>query len=100
MPAFLDDSPEIEEVARSLTTGGVIIIPFLIGRGLHGAVDIADRFGLKVSQAELPPLERNVGGCRIVLDLPIGSLPEIQRLVTELAHAALGELEQAETQHA
>jgi len=92
MPAFLDDEPSIEAVASSLRHESAILVPFLIGRGLHGAIDIAERFGLVVGGDAEPPVLQPTGERRVVLDLPVGCLPEIMDLVVEMATEACQEV--------
>jgi len=93
--AFLEDEPSIESVALATAEGDVVVIPFLIGRGAHASVDIAAAFGLHVSDRPELPILREVGGRRVVLDLPIGCHAEIMDLVVELASDALGRLRKA-----
>jgi len=87
-PAFLDDEPGIEAVASSLRHPATILIPFLVGRGLHGAVDIAERFGMVVDQSAQPPVLQRTGDRRVVLDLPVGCWPGMFDLVVDLATEA------------
>jgi sirohydrochlorin cobaltochelatase len=94
--AFLDDEPSIEEVARSLEDGDAVLIPFLIGSGIHASVDVARRFGLSPLSDDAPPLVQVVGGRRIVLDVPIGCHPAIVDIVVDLASGALGHLRDAQ----
>lgn len=88
LPTFLDDEPGIEAVASVLRHPTAILIPFLIGRGLHGAVDIAERFGMVVDQSAEPPVLQRSGDRRVMLDLPLGCWPEIFDVVLELAMEA------------
>jgi len=93
-PAFLDDEPSIEAVASSLRHEVAILIPFLVGRGLHGAVDVAERFGMVVDRGTEPPVLRRTGDRHVVLDLPVGWLPGMFDLVVEMSmeacHAVAG----------
>jgi len=90
LPAFLDDEPKIEVVARSLVHGAAVVIPFLIGRGVHASVDVAQRCGMNAAAMTEPPLQQGVGGRRIVLDLPIGCHTEIMDVVVDLASETIG----------
>ncbi len=95
VPAFLDDEPRIESVALSLTHRGAVVIPFLIGRGVHACVDIAHRIGMSASAERAPPVLLEVDGRRIALDLPIGCHPDIMNVVVDLASKALGRCQKA-----
>ena len=97
LPAFLDDEPRIEVVAESLAHRAAVVIPFLIGRGVHASVDIAQRFGMNASALTVPPVLQMVCGWRIVLDLPIGCHTEIMDVVVALACETLGRLRKAHT---
>lgn len=94
-PAFLDDEPGIESVAIALAHRDLVVIPFMIGRGLHASADIARRFGMNPSACDEPPVLHEVEGRRMVLDLPIGCHRDIMNVVIDLASDALVHLRKA-----
>jgi len=96
LPAFLEDEPRVESVARSLARRDAVVIPFLIGRGVHASVDIAQRFGMNaLAFGEPPPVLQEVGGGRVALDLPIGCQPAIMSVVVDLASETVGRVRKA-----
>lgn len=84
--AFLDQDPEADVVAKSISTRHKIIVPFLISRGPHTTVDIPEAFGLPSGPAVKFPntaVTADDGVC--VCDFPIGMYPEIADLCIEMA---------------
>ena len=83
--AFLDQDPEAEAVANSISTENTLIIPFLISRGPHTTVDIPEAFGLDSGPEVTFPNRKQIGDGVCVCDLPVGMYPEIASLCVELA---------------
>ena len=83
--AFLDQDPEAEAVAKSVSTKNTLIIPFLISRGPHTTVDIPEAFGLDAGPEVVFPNRKQTSDGVCVCDLPVGMYPEIAGLCVELA---------------
>ncbi len=88
--AFLDQDPEADAVAKSISTRHKFVVPFLISRGPHTTVDIPEAFGLPSGpDVRFPNSSTNADGDVCVCDLPIGMYPEIADLCIEMAIAEL-----------
>ncbi len=88
--AFLDQDPEAEAVAQTISTRHKLIVPFLISRGPHTTVDIPQAFGLPSGpDVKFPNAATTESGNVCICDLPIGMYPEISDLCVELAIAEL-----------
>lgn len=81
---FLDESPGVEDVLRGSSDTDVIVIPFLIGGGSHGSMDIPERLGLDAKPG-VPPTCVCMRERKIVLDRAVGNDPEIVDAVVSLA---------------
>lgn len=94
--AFLDDEPRLEDVPGRLTTGHVLVYPFLIGGGEHTLVDIPQRLGGTIpAGARLPAWLRNCER-RIVLARPFG----LTRALLELVGRVVAPLRDVNPDHA
>lgn len=84
--AFLDDAPSVEDAARQVPGGNLVVLPFLIGGGSHAVRDLPRRL------AEARRGEPNAEQGPILLDRPVGALAGLTNLAAELAGAALGRI--------
>jgi|GEM_PF-1520965 len=88
--AFLDQDPEADAVAKSISTRHKLVVPFLISRGPHTTVDIPKAFGLPSGpDVRFPNRATNDDGDVCICDLPIGMYPQIADLCIEMAIAEL-----------
>jgi sirohydrochlorin cobaltochelatase len=53
--AFLEHAPRVEDWHRDIPAGNVVVAPFMISNGTHGAEDVPIRLGLDPTD---PALER------------------------------------------
>ena len=79
---FIDDEPGLPEAMAAAPPGPLLVLPFLIGGGAHAADDIPAALGLEPGAA---PLAGRVGGRRIVVDHPVGTLPGLVDVIVDLA---------------
>ncbi len=82
---FLDQSPEVGAVLRSLDHEEVVLVPFFISEGWHTQETIPDDLGL-VRPAVGALTERD--GRRFWYTAPVGTFPEIAEIVLERAREA------------
>lgn len=83
--AFLDDQPDVPTALAALSQESVLVVPFLIGGSFHVAADLPRLLGLGHNES----VATTKGGRRIVLDIPVGTYPEIGDLLEEIARAEL-----------
>jgi sirohydrochlorin cobaltochelatase len=81
-PAFLDEDPPVEEILSG-PRNPLLVLPFLVGHGIHAGDDLPRRLGFPAGPAALPAREE-IGGRVVVLDSPFGTLPEITDLIADL----------------
>ncbi len=82
---LLDEDPPLDTLVDRASAPCVVVIPFLIGSGLHAAHDLPRRLGLNVDPGEMLPYIGRVRGRSVVCDAAVGSDAEIARMVTQLA---------------
>ena len=87
--AFIDDDPSIKSVAASIKQNRLVVIPFLISNGPHARVDVPAALGLGKKENASEPWLVDHNGKQLVIDLPFGSLPDIEKLITQRAQEAL-----------
>ena len=83
--AFLDEPPLLEDVFDRVTQPNAIIVPFLIGGGLHVIRDIPRRLGMNCPQYVSPPYGGCVGYRFVVFDIAVGAYREIPAVIADLA---------------
>jgi sirohydrochlorin ferrochelatase len=91
--AFIEEAPLISDWARSTSSEHLIVLPFLIGGGLHGAEDVPIMLGLDAENSILNSLNDDtpfVGplpaqGRSIWLCRALGHEPALADIVLELA---------------
>lgn len=89
---FLDQDPPIDEIASSIKTANILVVPFLISFGPHMTEDVPNAFDLESGpQIQLPLVKANHLGGKTVCDLPVGMYPEIADVCLELAHTSIVE---------
>jgi sirohydrochlorin cobaltochelatase len=82
---FLDQSPEVGEVLRSIENEEVVLVPFFISEGWHTQETIPDDLGL-ARPAVSALTERD--GRRFWYTAPVGTFPEIAEIVLQRAREA------------
>lgn len=95
--AFLEEAPYIKDWRGDAPCDHVIILPFLISGGLHGARDVPALMGLDPDDARLSALDDgaavagpfDVDGRRIYYLRPIGADPVVEDIVIKQAESAL-----------
>lgn len=84
---FLDDDPRIEEIARFAKDRDLIVIPFLIGGGLHARRDLVRRVAPGAGGS--PLMTARAGGHRIVIDRAVGEDPAVPEVIADLARKGI-----------
>ncbi|HSR53186.1 MAG TPA: CbiX/SirB N-terminal domain-containing protein [Acidobacteriota bacterium] len=96
LPAFLDDSPSIEEAFAQAKGEAVVLLPFLIGGTFHALRDIPQALGLNGTAPRILPSQSEtrqddlpaalLRGDRLLLfDRPIGEDPSIANILARMA---------------
>ena len=93
--AFLEHSPLVGDWARDTAAANVIVVPFMISNGLHGARDIPvllglppDAAGLKrMAEAGAPAGPYEVEGRKVWYCRAVGSEPVVADIIVEQALA-------------
>lgn len=83
--AFLDEDPAVETIRDRAAGPNTMVVPFLIGGGLHAMQDVPDRLGLHTFDGASLPRTESVGGHLILCDVPIGADPRIIDVIADLA---------------
>ena len=92
--AFIEQSPFLSDWTRNVSSGHLIVLPFLIGGGLHGAEDVPTMLGLDPKGAELNRLSGTVAhteplkshGRSIVICRALGYEPKLAKIISDIAH--------------
>lgn len=84
LTAFLDDDPYVESILDRAEQPGVVVLPFLVGGGLHATRDVPIRLGLHPSHG-VPPLSGWVGKRFVVCDAAVGTDPGVIEIIEKLA---------------
>lgn len=94
--AFLDQSPDIADVAANIKTRHVLVIPFLISRGPHSTLDVPRAFGLPSGpDIEFPIVNSENGFC--ICDTPVGMYPDLADVCLELADQAISSADECQS---
>jgi sirohydrochlorin cobaltochelatase len=98
--AFLEHGPRVEDWARVTAAANVIVVPFMISNGLHGAEDVPALLGLSPAVKDLkrmaedgtPAGPYDVQGRKMWYCRAVGSEPEVAGIIVEqvLAFGRLG----------
>jgi sirohydrochlorin cobaltochelatase len=80
---FLDEDPRVEEIPRFAEDRDLVVIPFLIGGGLHARRDLVRR--VAPGAARSPVTAERAGGRRIVIDRAVGEDPAVAEVIVDLA---------------
>lgn len=91
--AFIEQPPLLSDWPENVTTENLIVLPLLIGGGLHGAEDVPTMLGIDLSSPELACLSEvtphtgrlTAHGRSIVLCRALGYEPALAKIVTDLA---------------
>jgi uroporphyrin-III C-methyltransferase len=74
LAAFIDDDPAVQALLQAAGLPKVVVVPFLIGGGIHVSEDLPRLLGLE----EAPRPE-------VIIDQPIGTYPGLVELIVDLA---------------
>lgn len=91
--AFLDDDPDIESAVGMIEQDRLVLLPFLISNGPHARTDIPASLGLGKKENPDEPWLVDLTGRQCVIDIPFGSLPEVEKLIVQRALEALRRLD-------
>jgi len=80
--AFIDDDPPVDAIVSRIGLPNVLVVPFLIGGGVHTFEDIPRLVGLPPGAA---PRDGRAGGRRFLIDTAVGSYPGLEEIVVDLA---------------
>ncbi|MCH7808311.1 MAG: hypothetical protein IIB60_03720 [Planctomycetes bacterium] len=83
--AFLDEAPSVETIHDRAAGPNTVVVPFLIGGGVHAMQDVPNRLSLPTFDGASLPRTGSVRGRFIVYDAPIGSDPGILEIIADLA---------------
>ncbi len=89
-PAFLDESPRVEDAPKRTATKHMIVVPFLIGGGYHATHDIPQRLGLTPAADGQLPVCGSMGDRFIVCTEALGRQPELTDIIEQSALAEAG----------
>ena len=89
--AFLADSPSPAEAVRDVTMDHFLILPFLIGGGLHTG-EIGEIFLLREDRSSKLRqfLGRDALGRKYLIDRPVGEDPVVEEIIGDLIQQRLG----------
>jgi sirohydrochlorin cobaltochelatase len=82
---FLDQAPEVGEVLEAMEERRIVLVPFFVAEGWHTQETIPDGLGLNRPAAS-PVTEKD--GRTIFYAAPVGTFPEIARIVLQRAREA------------
>ena len=82
---FLDQEPEVGEVLEAMEERSVVLVPFFVAEGWHTQETIPDDLGIN-RPAVSPVTEKD--GRTVFYASPVGTFPEIARIVLERAREA------------
>jgi len=81
LAGFIDDDPPVDQVLGRARHEVALVIPFLIGGGIHALSDLPRALG---TSDQASPGTRETG-TRVLLDEAVGSYPGLVELVVDLA---------------
>lgn len=84
-PAFLDQDPLLEDVAKGALAKHTIVLPFLVGGGDHASVDVPERLCIAQERADATGWRTRIDGLRFHILRPIGEQPGIETIVEHAA---------------
>lgn len=95
--AFLEQDPKLEDWRDTITAPNLVVMPFMISNGLHGAEDIPEMLGLNPADAALRSMAETgvpagpfeVHGKRVWYCRAVGNEPAVADIIVDLARAAL-----------
>ena len=92
--AFLEHEPNVEDWHEDTTKENVIVIPYLMARGLHGGADIPELLNLTTDQSKLLEEQNHAGpfdlqGRKLWYCRAVGESPTIADIIVKRAEEAL-----------
>jgi len=88
MAVFMDEDPEVDDVATLFSTDDVVVVPLFIADGFHTQEDIPEDVGLTDDYREGYDVPAEVGGRRIWYAGAVGTEPLMADVVLERAAEA------------
>jgi sirohydrochlorin cobaltochelatase len=88
MAVFMDEDPEVDDVATLFSTDDVVVVPLFIADGFHTQEDIPEDMGLTEDYREGYDVPAEVGGRRIWYAGAVGTEPLMADVVLERAAEA------------
>ena len=93
LPAFIEEKPFLYSWRKRVQTKDVVVLPFMIAAGTHGAKDIPEFLGIDPEIVDFDAMmdEGSIAGpferedCKLWLMPAIGSHPRISDFITEIA---------------
>lgn len=93
LPAFIEEKPFLKGWDKRTNSANVIILPFMIAQGMHGARDIARLVGVEPSSIQSEQMQENgtpagpfnVMGRNVWLMRAMGSHPKLADMIVEIA---------------
>ena len=91
-PLFLEQEPSVDGWQKLTSAGNLIVVPFLIASGYHGAEDLPKRLGLDPQKEELRALAQEAGSAgpfevanrQVWYCGPVGNEPEMAEAIIGL----------------
>lgn len=97
LPAFIEEKPFLKGWAKRTNSPNILVLPFMIAAGIHGAKDIPNFLGIQPTEEQteamhdfgspIGPFE--VEGRRLWLMRAMGSHPEMADFIVDIAEQAL-----------
>lgn len=100
LPAFLEEKPFLHGWAKRTNSPNILVVPFMIAAGVHGAQDIPKYLGIEISEEQGKDL-RETGtpagpfqaeGRNVWVMRAMGSHPTIADFIVDIAKEKLDEL--------
>ncbi|MEF8869941.1 MAG: CbiX/SirB N-terminal domain-containing protein, partial [Haloarculaceae archaeon] len=88
MAVFMDEDPEVDDVATLFSTDDVVVVPLFIADGFHTQEDIPEDMGLTDDYREGYDVPAEVNGRRIWYAGAVGTEPLMADVVLERAAEA------------
>ncbi len=97
LPAFLDEKPFLNNWRKRSTSKNIIVLPFMIAAGVHGARDIPNHLGITLSEEQAEELREqatpagpfHINGQNLWLMRAMGAHPKIADFIVDIAREEL-----------
>ncbi|SCA57647.1 putative Cobalamin (Vitamin B12) biosynthesis CbiX protein [Candidatus Terasakiella magnetica] len=100
LPAFLEEKPFLKGWSKRTTTKNIIVLPFMIAAGTHGARDVPRFIGVEPTEKQSMEMRENaipagpfeVEGHHLWIMRAMGSHPTIADFIVDIAEERLSEV--------